>query len=101
MVFFILNWVAWKEITMSDHPTISPRFPVFRRLWKPAIVTGAGGTTLAILFDEFLMFGEEILALIFLPITAGLIYMFNIFVFNSRMPRREDLENSDGRGAKK
>ena len=86
---------------MSDHLKNSPRVPVFRRLWKPAVVTGAGSTTLAILFDEILMFGEEILALIFLPITAGLIYMFNIFIFNSRMPRREDMEYSDDRGAKK
>jgi len=85
---------------MPDHPTNSPRFLVFRRFWKPAVVTGAGGTTLAILFDEILMFGEEILALIFLPLTAGLVYLFNIFVFNSRMPRRDDMENTDDRGAK-
>lgn len=86
---------------MSNHSTHSPRFPIFRRLWKPAVVTGASGATLAFWLDEIVMFGEEILALIFLPIMAGVIYLFNIFIFKSRMPRREDMENTNDRGAKK
>ena len=86
---------------MSNHSTHSPRFPIFRRLWKPAIVTGAGGTTLALWLDEIVMFGEEILALIFLPIMAGVIYLLDIFMFKSRMPRREDMETPNDRGTKK
>jgi hypothetical protein len=98
-----------KEIPMSTPSTHQPRFPFFRRLsrktyaglWKPAAVTGAGGTVIAIWFEEFMLFAEEILALIFLPILAGVIYLLDIFIFKSRMPKREDLENPIDKGAKK
>jgi hypothetical protein len=86
---------------MSNPSTHSPRFPIFRRLWKPAAVTGASGTAIALWFDEIVMFGEEILALIFLPIMAGVIFLLDIFIFKSHMPHREDMENSNDRGAKK
>jgi hypothetical protein len=101
--------MARKEITMSDHSTHHPRFPFFRRpfrkkytgLWKPAAVTGAGGTAIAIWFEEIMLFADEILALIFLPILAGVIYLLDIFIFKSRMPKREDLTNINDRGVKK
>ena len=86
---------------MSDQSTHSHRLPVFRRLWKPAAIIGAGGTAVAIWFDEIVMFGEEILALIFLPILAGVIYLLDIFIFKFHIPRREDMKNSNDRGAKK
>ena len=76
-------------------------WPIFRRFWKPAAITGAGGAAVAIWFDEIMVFGEEILALIFLPILAGVIYLLDIFMFKSRTPRREDMENSNERGTKK
>ena len=83
---------------MSNHLR---RFPVFRRLWKPATLTGAGGTAVAVWFEEILLFGQELLALIFLPIIAGVIYLLNLSIFNSRMPKREDLNNPNDRGATK
>ena len=94
---------------MSDHTTHHPRFPFFRRLsrkkyagfWKPAAVTGAGGTAIAIWFEEIMLFAEEILALILLPILAGVIYLLDILIFKSRMPKREDLTITNVRGAKK
>jgi hypothetical protein len=86
---------------MFNRSTRPIRFPVFRRLWKPAIATGVGGTTLAIWFEEIIAFGAEILALIFLTIMAGVIYLLDIFIFKSRLPRREDLENKNDPGAKK
>lgn len=87
---------------MSDHSTHAHRFPAFRRLWKPAAVTGAGGTALALWLDEIVMFGEEILALIFLPIMAGVIYLLDILIFKARMPRREDLhDHNTDKGANK
>jgi hypothetical protein len=46
-------------------------------------------------------FGIEILALIFLPILAGVIYLLDLFIFKSRMPRREDLDTPINKGAKK
>jgi hypothetical protein len=86
---------------MTNHLTHSPRIPIIRRLWKPAAITGAGGTAIALWLDEIVIFGEEILALIFLPIMACVIYLLDIFIFKSRMPRREDLENSNDKGSKK
>ena len=56
---------------MSNHSTHSPRFPIVRRFWKPAAVTGAGGTAIVIWFEEIVIFAQDILALIFLPILAG------------------------------
>ena len=80
---------------MSNHSVHSQRSPVFRRFWKPVAVTGAGGTAAVIWFEEIILFGAEILALIFLPIMAGVIYLLNIFIFKSRMPRREDKEKTN------
>jgi len=86
---------------MTNQSTNIPRFHSLRRLWKPAAITGAGGTAIAIWFEELIAFGTEILALIFLPILAGVIYLLDIFMFKSRMPRREDLEIPTDKGAKK
>ena len=78
---------------MSSHSRHSWHFPTFRRIWKPVAVTGAGGTAVAIWFEEIIAFGAEILALIILTIMASLIYLLDIFIFKSRLPCREDLEN--------
>ena len=86
---------------MPNPSTHSLRFPTFKRLWKPAAVTGAGGTAVAIWFEEIIALGADILALIFLPIMAGVIYLLDIFIFKSRLPRREDLENNNDLGTKK
>jgi hypothetical protein len=86
---------------MSNHSSPSPRFSLFRQLWKPAAVTGAGGTAVAVWFEEIIAFGAEILALIFLPVIAGAIYLLDILIFKSRMPRREDMKNINERGSNK
>jgi hypothetical protein len=86
---------------MSHHTTHAPRFLNFRWLWKPAAIIGTGGTAIALWLDEILIFGTEILALIFLPILAGVIYLLDILIFKSRLPRREDLETPTNQGAKK
>ena len=78
---------------MTQLPTQAHRVSILRRYWKPAAITGAGGTAVVVWFDELLLFGEEILALIFLPLLAGVIYLFDTFVFKSRLPRREDVDN--------
>jgi hypothetical protein len=83
---------------MSNHPTHSPQASVFRRMWKPAFVTGAGGATLAFWFDQIVMFGEEFLALVFLPILAGVIYLYDILLFRSQTPRCEDMKKPDNKG---
>jgi hypothetical protein len=86
---------------MPDHSSHFHRIPLVRRLWKPAAVTGAGGTAAAVWFEEILLFGQEILALIFLPIIAGVIYLLDISIFKSRMPRREDMKTINDKGADK
>lgn len=85
---------------MSDSPNSGPRFPGIRRIWRPVAVTGAGGTVIAIWFEEIMFYAQEILALIFLPIMAGLIYLLDIFIFRSRTPKREDISIPNERGAK-
>lgn len=66
----------------------SPRSSGLHRFWKPAAATGTGGTALVVWFEEIMLYAEEILALIFLPVVAGVIYLFNAYVFKSRHPRR-------------
>lgn len=85
---------------MSKATSHSLHFPGFRRIWKPAALTGAGGTAVAIWFEEILMFSQEILALIFLPIMAGVIYLLDISIFKSRLPCREDMKQTTHKGAK-
>lgn len=77
------------------------RSSIFRRFWKPVAVTGAGGTAVAVWFEGIMLYAVEILALIFLPILASVIYLLNIFIFNSRKPRREDLQITQNPGEKK
>lgn len=75
----------------------SRRSYIFQRFWKPAAVTGTDGPAIAIWYEEFMLYAEEILALVFLPILAGVIFLFNILVFKSRLPRRDDLStNTNG-----
>lgn len=70
---------------MSDTPKSGSRFPVFSKkypgLWKPIAITGAGGAALTMWLDEILMFSQEILGLILLPLMAGLIYLLDILMF--------------------
>lgn len=86
---------------MPDRSTRFNGLPFFRRFWKPALATGTGGAAVIFWLDEIVMFGAEILALIFLPIMAGVIYLLDIFMFRSRMPRREDMKAPDVHGVKK
>ncbi|MBE0699778.1 MAG: hypothetical protein IH586_22860 [Anaerolineaceae bacterium] len=86
---------------MPNHSAFFHRIPIIRRLWKPAALVGTSGTAAAIWFDEIVMFGEEILALLFLPILTGLIFLFNLMIFKSRVPRREEPDNFNNRGTKK
>lgn len=90
-----------KETIMPNISSYSPRRQIFRRFWKPFAITGAGGTAVAVWFEEIMMFGEEILALIFLPILAGTIYLLDIFIFKSRMPSRNDLEDTKDKSSRK
>ncbi len=73
--------------------------PAWRRMWKPAAMAGAGGTVIAVWLDEILLYADEIIGLVLLPIMAGVIYLLDILMFRSRMPRQEPPEPSKNKGA--
>jgi hypothetical protein len=61
-----------------------------RKYWKPALVTGAGGTSIVIWFEEILFIGLDILAVLALLLLASPIYLFNYFVFKLATPTLKD-----------
>jgi hypothetical protein len=78
---------------MSSHQHSVSRFPRLRKFWKPAVAAGAGGTTLAIWFEEIVAFAADFIGVILLIILGGLICLFDNQIFKSRTPRREDLQD--------
>lgn len=86
---------------MSNSGKIKASRRLWRRWWKPAAITGAGGAAVAVWYDEILMFAEEIIGLVLLPILAGCIYLLDILMFRSRMPRQEDAGNPNNPRARK
>ncbi|MBK8422057.1 hypothetical protein [Candidatus Villigracilis saccharophilus] len=85
---------------MSNQPHSVPHFPPFRKLWKPAVATGAGGTTLVIWFEEIIAFATDFIGVILLAIMGGLICLFDNIIFKSRIPRQDDLQDTS-KGVKK
>jgi hypothetical protein len=77
---------------MSNHPHPVSRFPRLRKLWKPAVASGAGGTTLAIWFEEILAFAADFIGVIVISLMAGLIYLYKTYVFKSAIPGSDDLK---------
>ncbi len=86
---------------MSNPPHSVSHFPRFRKLWKPTVATGAGGMSLVISFEEIIAFAADFIGVILLTILGGLICLFDNFVFKSRIPRREDLQDTTNNGVKK
>ena len=85
---------------MFNRSTRPVRFPVFRKIWKPAAITGAGGTTLVIWFEEIIAFATDFIGVILLTILGGLICLFDHFILKSRIPQREDLQDTTNKGVK-
>jgi hypothetical protein len=86
---------------MSNQQHSVSRFPLARKFWKPAVATGAGGTTLIIWFEEIIAFATDFIGVILLTVLGGLICLFDNFIFKSRIPRREDLQGIKNNGVKK
>mgnify|MGYP001044566342 CR=1 FL=1 len=61
-----------------------------RKYWKPALATGAGGTSIVIWFEEIILLGLDILAILAVIVVAGPILLFNHSMFKSAIPRKED-----------
>lgn len=81
---------------MSNRTSPISRFPAFRRLWRPALATGAGGTGIIIWFEEIMLFAVEIVSVMLVIVLGGLVCLFDHFFFKSRMPRREAEQNNKG-----
>ena len=86
---------------MSNQPHSVSHLPRLHKLWKPAVVTGVGGTTLVIWFEEIMTFAADFIGVILLTILGGLICIFDNIVFKSRIPRHEDMENIHYQESKK
>lgn len=61
-----------------------------RKYWKPALATGAGGTSLILWFEEIIVIGLDILAILAVLLVTGPILIFNYFVFKSAIPTLKD-----------
>jgi hypothetical protein len=85
---------------MSNHTHSVSRLSGLRKFWKPAVVTGAGGTGLVIWFEEIIAFATDFIGVILLTVLGALICLFDNFIFKSRIPRREDMQNTTNKGAK-
>ena len=59
---------------------------ILQKYWKPALITGVGGTSTIVWFEEILLFGLDILAVLSVLLVTGPILLFNYFVFKSAMP---------------
>ena len=86
---------------MSTQPHPVSRFPSLRKLWKPAVATGAGSTSLVIWFEEITAFAADFIGVILLTILGGLVCLFDHFIFKSRIPRQEDMQETTNKGVKK
>jgi hypothetical protein len=60
-----------------------------RKYWKPALASGAGASVI-LWFEEILIIGFDLLALLGLILLAAPVYIFNHLVFKSAVPRPED-----------
>ena len=76
---------------MSTPPSV-PNSPRRRRSWKPVAAITAGGVALVTWFGEIIATAAELIGVIFMFILAGVIYLFNVYVFKSAAPKADDLK---------
>jgi hypothetical protein len=74
----------------KENPVSTKAKSVLRKYWKPALATGAGGTSILIWLEELILIWLDILSLVVLLLVAGPILLFNHFMFQSSKPRKED-----------
>lgn len=79
---------------MKHNPSTNSLSQTRRRWARPVATISAGGAALAIWLEELILFAAEIVALIFLPILGGLIFLFNRLVFREAIPQQNDLQKA-------
>jgi hypothetical protein len=77
---------------MNPKPSSGSHPRHWRRWASPMATFGAVGTTLVIWFEEVVAFATEFIGVILLPILVGIIYLFNVYVFKSAMPKADDIK---------
>ncbi len=58
----------------------------------PTAAIGIAGTALVIWVEEVSAFVSEFLGVILLPVMAGVIYLFNNYIFKSATPKASDIK---------
>jgi hypothetical protein len=76
---------------MNLNPSSGSRTRRWRRWGPPVAATGAAGTALVVWFEEVMAVVSEIFGLILLPLLAGVIYLFNHFIFKNATPKAGDI----------
>jgi hypothetical protein len=76
---------------VSNDPSIK-HSPRWRRVWKPAAAITAGGVALITWFEEIIAAAVEFIAVIFIFIMTGVIFLFKIYVFKSAAPEVDNLK---------
>ena len=87
--FYLFMSGKRRETPVSTHPSV-PNSPRRRRSWKPAATITAGGAALVTWFEEIIATAVEFIGVIFMFIVAGVIYLFNVYVFKSAAPKADD-----------
>jgi hypothetical protein len=77
---------------MKPNLSSSSRLRRLRRWIPPAVAVGTGGTSLVIWFEEVAAFVTEFIGVIILPVLAGVIYLFNHYLFKSALPKANDIK---------
>jgi hypothetical protein len=92
VVFFYADSAPYLNCHQNrkEYPMSTTATSVIRKYWKPALITGAGGTSLILWFEEIILFGLDILAILSVLVVTGPILLFNHFVFKEAMPTLKD-----------
>jgi drug/metabolite transporter (DMT)-like permease len=77
---------------MNPNPSSDSRPHRWRRWIPPAAAVGVGGTSLVIWFEQVTAFVTEFIGVILLPVLAGVIYLFNHYLFKSATPKASDIK---------
>jgi hypothetical protein len=81
-----------RSIFMNQKPPSGSCTRRWRRWGPPAAATGVAGTSLAIWFEEVAAFVTEFIGVILLPVLAGVIFLFNHYIFKSATPKANDIK---------
>jgi hypothetical protein len=77
---------------MNNNPSHAVHPDRWQRWTPPAIAAGTLGTILVFWFEEAVALAAEFIAVLALPFLAGVIYLFNLYLFKSATPKADDIK---------